>query len=220
MDKKWHHSDVLLIRNIARSDGTVTTAVPSIVIQDEGDMLALFIPKGTLFKNNWVIPPEERVESADNIVPSAQRKYHNLSWWHDSIRLYLHGKLYSIWLSFDDEGQFASWYGNLEARFVRTPLGIDCRDLALDIVATPDRKWVWKDMAEFERRLQVGLDTKEHQMKLLAAGDEFVDCLEQNKRPFCDGWESWKPPIDWQIPQLSDNWQQDFGTHYELSMPI
>ncbi|MCB0087144.1 MAG: DUF402 domain-containing protein, partial [Caldilineaceae bacterium] len=60
-------------------------------------------------------------------------------------------------LSFDASGSFTGWYGNIEAPFVRTPLGIDTHDLALDVVATADGQWRWKDEDEFRRRLEVGI---------------------------------------------------------------
>lgn len=141
IDMRKRPGDTLVVRNIARSDNTVTTAVSAITIQDEPDCLAVFIPKDTPFKNNWVVSPEKRVASVDNVVPSAQRQYRDFSWWHDAIRLYLPNCAYSVWLNFDDNGAFISWYGNLEAPFVRTEIGLDTRDFALDIVAYPDGCW-------------------------------------------------------------------------------
>ena len=101
---RWQYGSTITLRNIARSDGTVTTAVPSIVLQDSNNLLATYTPQGPLFQNNWVVPPEERVASVDNITPSARRQYRELSWWHDTIRLYLAGKGFSVWLNFDEQG--------------------------------------------------------------------------------------------------------------------
>jgi hypothetical protein len=185
----WNEGDTVILRNIARSDGSVTTAVPAIVICDERDLLAVYIAKGTPFKNNWVIPPEQRVASVAAIVPSAQRQHQNLLWWYNSIRLYLPGNSYSIWLNFDESGEFASYYCNLEAPFIRTELGIDTRDFALDIIAKPDGQWRWKDEDEFERRLEAGLDSPEHQARVRAAGREFIRRFERGHWPFNCGWE-------------------------------
>ena len=41
--------------------------------------------------------------------------------------------------------EFLGWYVNLEEPFRRTPLGFDVRDLQLDILVDPERKWRWKD---------------------------------------------------------------------------
>ena len=188
----WKWGETAVIRNLARSDGTVTTAIPAIVMQDDSKLLALFIPKETPFKDNWVIPPAQRVASVDAITPSAQRQHRDLVWRNDTIRLYLVGFGYSVWLNFDENGEFASWYGNLEAPFVRTGIGIDTRDYALDIVALPDGRWHWKDEAEFQRRLEVRIDTLDHQMRVRAAGQDFIQRFERNAWPFNAGWQDWR----------------------------
>lgn len=213
----FQHGVVITLRNIARSDNTVTTAVPAIVLQDSNNLLATYIPQGTRFKNNWVVAPEKRVASVDNIIPSGQRIYRDLAWWHNTIRLYLSGKAFSVWLNFTEQGKFSSWYGNLEAPFVRTRLGIDTRDFGLDIVAYrgeagKNGRYAWKDEAEFARRLEVGLDSTEHQARVWAAGHEFIERFEQNRWPFNLGWERWRPNKSWPLPRLPADWAIDLGT--------
>ena len=206
MMKYWKRGETAVIRNLARPDGTVTTAIPAIVIDDNSKLLALFIPEKTPFKDNWVIPPAQRVASVDVITPSAQRQHHDLVWRNNTIRLYLAGFSYSVWLNFDENGEFASWYGNLEAPFIRMGIGIDTRDYALDIVASPDGSWRWKDEAEFNKRLEVGIDTPEHQKKVRASGKDFIQRFEQNDWPFNAGWQNWRPPPDWELRRLPGNW--------------
>jgi hypothetical protein len=212
----WNTGDTVILRNIARSDGSVTTAVPAIVICDERDLLAVYIAKGTPFKNNWVVLPAQRVVSVEAIVPSAQRQHRDLVWWHDSIRLYLPGYSYSIWLNFDESGEFASYYCNLEAPFIRTELGIDTRDFALDIIAKPDGQWWWKDEEEFKRRLETGLDAATHKARVRAAGRDFIRRLESGDWPFNCGWEQWQPPDNRQARNLPENWAVDYGYHARL----
>lgn len=211
----FEQNQTIILRNIAKSDGSVTTAIPAIVISDDERLLATFIPKGTPFKNNWVIPADQRVALVDGIIPSAERRYKDLSWWNDTIRLYLPGYGYSVWLNFDEGGTVTSWYGNLEAPFVRTPIGIDTRDFALDIVGQLDRSWAWKDKDEFERRLEVGVDSAKHQAKVMTAGKEFIRRFEQNEWPFDQGWESWRLEHnygEWAPRSLFETWSDDFGS--------
>ncbi|MEZ4658134.1 MAG: DUF402 domain-containing protein [Caldilineaceae bacterium] len=217
MMTQWRPGDTVILRNIARSDGTVTTAIPAIAISDALDLLALYIPAGTVYKNNWVMPPAMRVDSVTSVIPSAQRAYRDLAMRNDSIRLYLPGFGYSVGLSFDTAGNFTGWYGNMEAPFVRTPLGIDTRDLALDVVATPDGQWRWKDEDEFMRRLEVGIDSPAQHERVRRAGLDFIARLEQMRWPFNAGWQHWKAPNDWQRRSLPQEWAADWGTYDLLS---
>ncbi|MEM8863204.1 MAG: DUF402 domain-containing protein [Chloroflexota bacterium] len=208
----WLPDQTIVLRNIAKSDGSVTTAIPAVVLQDDGRCLATLIAKGTPFMNNWVIPADQRVESVENIIPSAQRSYKDLIWRNHTIRLYLHGFGFSIWLNFDADNNFESWYGNLEAPFVKTPIGIDTRDYALDIVGRPDWSWDWKDRPEFDKRLELGVDSAEHQAWVLAQGQEFIRRFEARAWPFDQGWENWQPENEPAIRPLPDNWAEDFGS--------
>ena len=210
----------------------MTTAIPGIVIVDDGELtaeteealLAIYIPSATSFKNNYVIPPEERVDAVDTAMPSATRTYRDMITDRDSIRLYLPGRMYSIGLTFDgrlaNNAAFISWYGNLEAPFLRTPIGIDTRDFALDVVATADGVWRWKDEDEFARRLAVGIDSAAHQQRVWAAGHDVVRRLEGKAWPFNAGWQMWRPQedssVDWHPRVLPENWADDLGTHAQL----
>lgn len=213
---QWKLGDTIVIRNIARSDGTVTTAVPALLVQDTPTVLAVYVPRGATFKNNWVISPQQRAASVSSITPSAQRQYKDIVTQQDSIRLYLPGQRFAVGLTFDDDHALVSWYGNLEAPFIRTPIGIDSRDYALDVLAFPDGRWHWKDEDEFKRRLEIGIDSPEHQARVRAAGQEFITRFENSLSPFSDGWQDWYAPASWQPPELPENWSADFGTHSTL----
>ena len=112
---------------------------------------------------------------------------------------------------------FTSWYGNFEAPFIRTPIGIDTRDFALDVVATPDGTWQWKDEAEFQRRFEVGLDSAEHQARVRAAGENFIERLERREWPFDGEWQTWQRPDGWRLPRLPAAWRTDFGSFERLA---
>ena len=213
---RWQSGETLVIRYIARSDGSVAMAIPAIVIRDD-DILATYVPAGTMFKDNWVVPEAERVTAVSTIKPSAERTHIERIWHTNTIRLYLPKKAFSAWLFFTESWQLSAYYGNLEAPFIRTPLGIDTRDHGLDVIARPDGSWQWKDEAEFARRLEVGVDSMAHQTAVRAAGEAFIHRFENNAAPFNQGWDKWQPPADWQPRHLPKNWNADFSTHGALS---
>lgn len=213
----WSKGKTVVLRNIARSDGTVTTAIPSICIKDSEKYLATYIAKDTLFKNNYTIPQNKRVEAVTSSKVSAQRTYKELAWWHDTIRLYIPNTFYSVWFFYNNHGDFTSYYGNLESPFLRTPIGIDSRDYGLDVVANAQGEWQWKDEDEFAKRLEIGIDSIDHQARIRAAGTDFIDRLEHNKFPFDLNWQKWKVPEKKSLQKLPKNWSENFDTHHSLN---
>lgn len=212
----WRKGDAVVLRNIARSDGTVTTAVPALCLGDSDRSLAAYIAKGTAFKNNYAVPTENRVDAVSSALPSARREHKDLTWWQHTVRIYLPAAFYSVSFFYDEQWELRAYYGNLEAPFVRTPIGVDTRDYALDLVATPSGEWSWKDEAEFARRLAVGTDSAEHQARIRAAGTELAHRLERNKFPFNREWQV-EVPKHFPVPELPANWAQDYATHSVLS---
>lgn len=213
---QWLKGDSVIVRYIARSDGSVAMALPTIVIQDNAEVLALYVPADAIAKDNYIVPPAQRVAAVGNMLPSRERRHIDRSWSTSSIRLYLPDQAFSVWLFFSEQGEFISWYGNLEAPFVRTRFGIDTRDHSLDVLAFPDGRWRWKDEEEFARRLALGIDSANHQATVWAAGREFISRFEHRAAPFNQGWEKWRAPAGWIAPVLPTDWDSDFGTHAAL----
>src|SRR5579872_157640 len=209
--KRWSAGDTVVVRNIARSDGTVTMAMSTICIQDDQQVLALFVPAGTIAKDNYVVAPADRATYVRSAPPSRDRVHQDRTWTAPSIRLYLSGEAFSTWLFFNSENEFTGWYGNLESPYLRTPIGIDTSDHALDVVADPKRRWRWKDEAEFAQRLAIGLDTPAHQAAVRAAGLEFIGRLERSLAPFDQDWPAWRSPPEWRARQLPRGWNLHFG---------
>ena len=97
------------MRNIARSDGSVTMALPTIAIRDSDDVLALYIPTGTIAKDNYAVSPENRADAVDKAAPSRTRHYVDRRWSAASVRLYLPNQSFSVWFFFTAQGDFNSW---------------------------------------------------------------------------------------------------------------
>ncbi|HUO90380.1 MAG TPA: DUF402 domain-containing protein [Rhizomicrobium sp.] len=210
--KPWSRGDTVVVRNIARSDGGVSAALAAIAIADDDEALALYIPAGTVAKDNYVVA--DRVASVGTVPPSRARAFVDRVWQLPTIRLYLPETGFSVWLFFGRDDRFASWYGNLEAPYRRMPIGVDVQDHALDVVADANGRWAWKDEAEFARRLEAGLDTAEHQAAVRAAGRDFIARLERREPPFNRGWPEWRAPERWLPRALPAGWDADFGTSW------
>ena len=211
--KRWIQGETVVIRNIARSDGGVSAAMAAIAIADDDEALTLYIPAGTVAKDNYVVAGAERVAAVGTLPPARERPFVERVWQVPTIRFYLPETAFSVWMFLHKDGAFASWYGNLEAPYERTPIGVDTQDHALDIVADAQGSWSWKDEAEFARRLELGLDSAEHQAAVREAGRDFIARLGARARPFDGRWQAWRAPDDWQARALPPDWTADFATH-------
>ncbi len=106
-------------------------------------------------------------------------------------------------------GEFLCWYINLQEPLRRTPVGFDSMDLALDIVISPDcSMWRWKDEDEFAEMIGLGLLSPSEAQAIRAEGEKVIQLAESNQPPFCDGWETWSAPDEWQIPEFPADWDQ------------
>ncbi|WP_436526984.1 DUF402 domain-containing protein [Actinoplanes sp. HUAS TT8] len=112
---------------------------------------------------------------------------------------------HSVWFFRDAEGTFTNWYVNLEERAVRWDdgdiAGVDVVDQDLDVVATPDRKWRWKDEDEFAERLAL----PEHYWvpdpeAVWAEGRRVITKIEAGEFPFDGTWTDFRPDPAWPVP--------------------
>ena len=208
---RWTAGDTLTLRYIALDD-TVAHAIPARVIEDSDQVLAFHIADGTILKSLPDIAPEDRAAALDDLAPAGQRPKIDRTWTNDTIRLHFRGQPFSVWLLFGAGWKFTWWYGNLEAPYVATPIGIDTRDHALDVAARPDGRWWWKDEEEFARRLELGMDSAGHHARVRTAGQEFIRRFEATEYPFQSAWDQWRPHHADAPPTLPPNWDEDFGT--------
>jgi hypothetical protein len=85
------------------------------------------------------------------------------------------------------------------------------QDQELDIVIRPDRSaWHWKDEAAFEDMVAAGLFSAEEARAIRAEGERVIRKMQAGEPPFCDGWEDWRPPPEWGLPELPSGWD-DIG---------
>jgi hypothetical protein len=192
--------------------GKIWLVIPAVVVHDNADLIALYIPPGTHWK---------RHQSLDGRVSVPQQRK-NKSWalqdavWESispDIKLAIPGESYSIWV-FRNEGDksLRFWYINLEdkeAPMHRTAKGFDSTDLLLDLIIEPNMKdWRWDDEDELQEAVEIGLVTQEKARSLYKKGEEVRKLLTSGNSVFNE-WQHWRPDPSWKIPVLPDGWDRE-----------
>lgn len=125
------------------------------------------------------------------------------AWQGDVLILMPPQATYSVWWFFE-EGTFAGWYVNLEAPYTRRPSEVQTKDLVLDIVVTPQRRWEWKDADEFDRRIGHPLYFDRATAEVIRGeGERLVGLIEGGAFPFDGTHTGFRPDPAWPLPRLS-----------------
>jgi hypothetical protein len=121
---------------------------------------------------------------------------------------------YSVWWFWHPDGTFANWYINLEEPSVRWRdgqlAGVDTVDHDLDVVASPDGSWQWKDEHELVERQQF----PDHYWvddpaAVRAEGERAVKLFEARRFPFDGTWCDFRPDPTWTVPaDLPPGWNR------------
>ena len=194
----------VVLRDIFR--GGVFSARPEIVVQDTADLLALYMPAGT----GWKQPGRSgggRV-AIQGLLAGDWALFDAVQWaGSDCLRLTIPGAPYSVLVFWTgDHTAVSLWYINLEEPLHRTAIGFDFLDNILDSNVVPDlSEWHWKDEDELQDAVTCGLFTPEKARQITADGRKAVEFLCSGRSPFTR-WASWKPDPDWPIPELRPGW--------------
>lgn len=106
-----------------------------------------------------------------------------------------------------DFRQTKLWYVNLQTPFVRTAVGFDFLDQALDVVISADLKtWHWKDVVEFEELQEVGTISRYDGDLIREVGLYVIANYKNDKLIFNEEWANWRPPASWTVPVLKPGW--------------
>jgi hypothetical protein len=184
----WRSGDVVALREVWH--GRVWKARPWIVVQDDPDLLVLWIPRGA----HTVLPTNE--------LPTGTWGHRASKFRTNALRLTRPGgPAHSILLFFDADGAFDCWYVNLEGPLTRTRVGFDLDDLFLDLLVQPDGSYRWLDEDELELALCAGLISAEDAASARREGERVLA-----EWPFPTGWEDWRPDPRWKPPGLPAGW--------------
>jgi hypothetical protein len=172
------------------------------VINDDEHGLLLWQPAGA----DFATLVDADGSSLHEVTPDQMRdpRLTVRAWQGDVLILMPPRASWSVWWFFE-EGVFSGWYVNLEEPCIRRRNGVQTKDLVLDIVVTPQRRWQWKDTDEFDRRTGHPLyfDTDAAQA-IRSDGERLVTLIEAGDFPFDGTHTGFRPDPAWPVPRLSD----------------
>ena len=204
-DRRWQAGETAVLRYITR-DGRPGMSWPFTVVEDRDDLLALYIPKGAVYKRFVRRPSSEMVNHG------YVAELLDTEWRRDVLRLMYPGAHHSVWVFWeheDGERRHSAYYVNMEEPFRRNAIGFDTNDHTLDIVVTPDLDWRWKDEDELAERVELGVYPADFADFVRAEGERVIGAIESGAAPFGDGWSEWEPPSDWVVPSLPAEWETE-----------
>jgi hypothetical protein len=194
----WRTGDVVLRREVL-NDGRSWMEVPVIVVQDDAEVLATFIPTGAPFR----FPPGDW-PTANGLHPWAGKE----SWHgHGVLMLQRPHDAHAIWLFWRrEQREFQGWYVNLQRPFTRTAHGYDTQDLELDIWIPVAGSWRWKDEELLDVRVREGRFTAEQAESIRESGRQIAAELDAGRRWWDESWSEWVPDPAWPTPAFAPGW--------------
>jgi Protein of unknown function (DUF402) len=206
----WQPGATIVLQEIWR--GKVWGARPMRVVEDTGDGIALWFPRGTRWKAPTSDPSwpwkEDRGERLAECAVRGEWVYRDAEWDVDTLQLTRAGERHSVWVSWRPDGEPFGWYVNIQEPFRRTPLGIATMDWALDLIIDPDGSWRLKDEDELETFVRRGVIDAAHADELREEALAVAGRAERGEPPFCDPWHEWRPDPDWTLPELPSGWDR------------
>ncbi len=193
-------------RSVDRDKRLVQTVWPWTVVRDDEDGIVLFMPSGTVGKQRT----GTRGGPRDRMLLEWDGGHRDVTWHSTNvIRLYREGDAYSIWIARDDTSGALLWrYINLEAPWLRTPIGFDSRDNYLDLYSERDDEWHWKDEDEVEWLLEQGRIDRAFADATRRAGELALARVEAGQSMLRPSWSAWQPDPSWTVPSLPRSWRE------------
>jgi hypothetical protein len=192
----WAEGDVVVRREVWR--GSPWMAVSVIVVADEPDLLATYLPEGATF----AFPARKH-----GLGP---HPWQGRGAWegHGVLMLQRPGESYAVWHFWDGpEHAFEGWYVNLQEPFRRTPIGYDTHDLELDVWIPEGGAWSFKDDELLDARVAEGRFTAAEAAEIRALGAEIGAMLDAGTQWWDAGWSRWEPQPGWAVPPPAAGWE-------------
>jgi hypothetical protein len=192
----WAEGEIIVRREVWR--GSPWMAVSVIVVADERELLATYLPHGAEF----AFPAEDH-----GLGP---HPWLGRDAWqgHGVLMLQRPGERYAVWHFWTGaERAFAGWYVNLQEPFRRAPIGYDTYDLELDVWIPAGGEWSFKDDDLLDVRVDEGRFTTVEATEIRALGAEIGSMLDRGAEWWDPAWSRWTPDPRWAVPPPGDGWE-------------
>ncbi|HKV89063.1 MAG TPA: DUF402 domain-containing protein [Candidatus Dormibacteraeota bacterium] len=222
MTRRFRPGEISVYQDVWR--GAVLQAIPSTVIDDDGDVLVSHLVPGTRVRAQ---PPRPGMSSDGAEDDTGERQRDRIfamlnepstelveRKWTRNRRLMIAktGARHIVslfWRSADD--RFLGWYVDFVEPVRRTPIGIATMDLMLDIEVEPDLSaWSWKDDADFDAAVESGLYSRELERDVRAEAERAIEAIERKAWPFDTDWPQWRPDARQRRATLPPDWATVF----------
>ncbi|WDZ85835.1 NTP transferase domain-containing protein [Micromonospora cathayae] len=170
-------------------DGRTWCAYPVRVIVDQPDLLAVHLAQGTRIRFGsgpfrWGPHPWQKL--GDRWLSP------------DVVQLHRPGDHHAVWVLRDPtHGDFAGWYVNFQAPFLRTVTGFDTLDYILDLVVLPSGRYQWKDQDNFATAVHRGDMTADEASAVRREADRIAAQLDGGEPWWHSSWARWRAPSTW-----------------------
>ena len=170
--------------------GRVWRAQACRIVEETKETVALWFPAGGPAK----------IPAGGLRIPDDDWELEDASPTRDSLCIVRPGRPHSVYVFWEEDGDFSHWYVNFEQPLRRTQVGFDTFDEKLDLIVQLDGSYRWKDEDELEQAAALGLlDADEVRAEAARVLAEW---------PFPTGWEDWRPDPAWPLPQLPEGWER------------
>jgi hypothetical protein len=206
------NGEVVALRYIT-TDRRIEMAWPCRVVEDNDDVLALFVAAGSTYLAGPKRSAEEKLRAERRPTPPDE-----YVWKRDMLRLMFPGACHSVWLFWEGAGatrRLLRYFVNFEEPFRRTPVGFDTQDHTLDIDVTPELECSWRDESDFAKHVELKFYTPELAAAVRAEGQRVIEAIARRTHPCFRGWARWSPDSRWSVPAMPPAWSTTPPTSWD-----
>jgi hypothetical protein len=177
-------------------------AQPVRVVSDDAERLVVWLSCGTPVLRAARADGRGKREDPATLFTTGLVQEHATHGVYDQLRIAPTGRPWSVWVLFvEGTGELAGWYVNLERPHQRDAHDVCTSDHVLDLVVAPDRTEARKDEDELALAVAQGVFTEAEAAAIEQDAAAVEAVVAAWGRPFCDGWETFRPDPAWPTPR-------------------